>query len=185
MLVPVPQRWQQTAFDFARPGRAFGASAYARNAFSALHHLTVHGGGATAFAKTPGGVTGSRSWIGFGNTTCWVPRRMKYEHKRRPPPPFFFAGAYPGYSPVGYRHHAGTKQPVRTSLDHAQDTSFSGHQVRHGVHQKAACGCCYAKQGCVGKSPRKSWPKPRRRSVLSMWQTMRSCIKRCARVSGR
>ena len=78
MLVPIPQRWQQTAFDLLDLA-LYSEHPRTRERFSALHHLTVHGGGATAYANI----------IGRGRITVmdWVrkynqlgPAAMKYEH---------------------------------------------------------------------------------------------------------
>lgn len=78
MLIPVPQRWRQTVFDLLDLAQ-HSEHPRTRERFSALHFLTVHGGGATAYAATIGRdrIT-VMDWVRKYNV--FGPAAMTYQH---------------------------------------------------------------------------------------------------------
>jgi hypothetical protein len=78
MLAPHPTRWQQTASDLL--ALALNAKhPRTRERFLALHYLTVHGGGATAYAaSTQRDRITVMDWVHKYNQ--YGPEAMHYQH---------------------------------------------------------------------------------------------------------
>lgn len=86
MLIPALQRWQQSIGDLYDLA-LHSEHPRTRERFAALHHLAMHGGGATAYANDIGRdrIT-VMDWVRKYN--LFGPAAMKYRHTGGTPPFF-------------------------------------------------------------------------------------------------